>query len=87
MLFRCCCSKCSLDKSTKKEECFCCHDIHRCTDKFASLEEDMCITDHPGYKSVCLDTWVLEAAAIGLRTRKGRSYTVLREKGLTTDSQ
>lgn len=39
---------CSLDNSIKEG-------------RILSLEEEtICIIDHPGYKSVCLDTWVLD---------------------------
>ena len=29
-----------------------------------------CITLHPGFNSVCLDKWVLETAAVRLKTKK-----------------
>jgi len=77
---------------TKSEECFCCSEIDRCQEKLEELDEEewqacMCITEHPGFKTVCLDIWVLETAAVGFKTRQKRSYTELREKGGMTESE
>ena len=38
-------------------------------------KETSCITSHPGFQDVCLNKYVLEVAAIGLKTRRGKSYT------------
>ena len=50
-------------------ECLCCYE---CTQTATKLEENIslinnseivaCITDHPGFQSVCLDQWVLQTA-------------------------
>lgn len=79
---------CSLQNSQKREECFCCQEIDRCREKLYEAEpEPVCITEHPGFQAVILNQYVLEAAAIGLKTRKGRRYTVLREKKQVTNSE
>lgn len=79
---------CHMSKVQKKEECFCCQDIDRCREKLDGVQPlPGCITEHPGFRDVCLSKWTLEASAIGLKTRNGRRYTVLREKNQTTDSK
>lgn len=88
LFHRCKCTHCSLEYITKREECFCCHDIDRCQEKIQKLvesgnEEPLdCITLHPGFVSGCLDEWVLEIAAIGLKTKKNKRYTVLYHRHL-----
>lgn len=84
-----------MDLVTKPEECFCCGEIDRCQEKLYELvvkavgseEPPLCITSHPGFSSVCLDEWVLEIAAIGLRTRKNKRYALLYEQGETNKAQ
>ncbi|XP_020911892.1 uncharacterized protein LOC110249658 [Exaiptasia diaphana] len=59
-----------------------------CMDRMNELEEEVvCITNHSASKTICLDKWVLEVAAIGLKTRKNKSYTVLRKKGLASEPE
>ena len=80
LAFRCLCSMCNLSTVQKKEECFCCIEIDRCRDKMNAIDpEPVCITEHPG-----LNKWVLEAASIGLKTKKGRNYTVIRRRSLNS---
>ncbi|KAK3721679.1 hypothetical protein QZH41_013829 [Actinostola sp. cb2023] len=38
---------------------------------------DECITDHVAFENVCLDTWVLEVAGIGLKTNARKSYNAV----------
>lgn len=33
-----------------------------------------CVTNHPGFDSVCLDKWSLRLAAAKLRTKQKRQY-------------
>jgi len=49
--------------------------------------DDTCITQHPGFRNVCLDKWVLETAAIGLKTRKRKSYTTLFKEGIKSEPE
>jgi hypothetical protein len=86
--FRCSWGECSLALLTKQEECFSCKDIDRCTEKLEECEDDLdCICDHPGFRYVCLDKWVIVASATELKTRQGRKYTVMKSKGLASQSQ
>ena len=74
---------------TKGQECSCCMEEDRCIEK---MEEDghgtpgKCITLHPGFNSVCLDPWVLETAAVRLRTKANKTYSnqLTLSLGLTT---
>ena len=46
-------------------ESVCCREIQECIYKLEELDLDasvVCITQHPGFNSVCLDPWVLETA-------------------------
>ena len=81
-LFKCSCSHCSVELITKPEECLCCREINRWQEKLteAEHEEAKCITLHPGFCDVCMDRWVLQIAAFGLKTRKNRRYIALRQK-------
>jgi hypothetical protein len=36
-----------------------------------SIEQPSCITDHPGFKAVCLNVWVLQAAWYQFRQQYG----------------
>ena len=76
-LCRCKCSNCSLERITKPEECWCCMDMDRCTERMLEVDkEGECITAHPGYAACCLNSWVLSSAAISLKT-SAKSPTVL----------
>jgi len=72
----------------KPEECFCCLEMERCREKMEVIEmEDTCITEHPGFENVCLDKWVLETAAIGLKTKSRRSYVSLHKERKTSEAE
>ena len=78
----CKCSHCSLACIAKPDECKCCMEMNRCREKIEELEkEDDWITLHPGFNDVCLNRWVLETAAIGLKTKPNQSYTELLTQG------
>ena len=75
---RCRCSNCSLTCVVRAEECRCCMEVNRCTERMEEVEKDgQCITMHPGFDSVCLDWWVLQTAGIGLKTKLKKSYTTM----------
>ena len=65
------------------EESLCCTEIPGVQSKIAELDalspnslEVQCITDHPGFVSVCLDEWVLQTAYYGFRQQYGQAiYT------------
>jgi hypothetical protein len=49
---------------------------------------DECITLHPAFKEVCLSTWVLEIAAIGLNSKDHKSCTSQQQQhGKKTESE
>ena len=75
-----------IELSVKPEECFCCSEIDRCCKKMDGIDNS-CITQHPGFRNVCLDSWVLETAAIGLKTKQNKSYTVLFNQGMKTEAE
>ena len=41
---------------------------------------------HPGFESVCLSSWVLATATIGLKTKQKKAFTTLFDEGNTTDT-
>lgn len=51
-----------------EDECRCCQEIEVVKAKneeavqIEKIEKPKCITDHPGFKAVCLNVWVLQAA-------------------------
>ena len=76
-----------MDMIVKPEECRCCLEFDRCTEKMANQEPQTCITLHPAFRDVCLNKYVLEVAAVGLKTKAKRSYTVLYNEGRTSESE
>ncbi len=52
-------------------------EIQACRDKmyrFETEEESKCIREHPGFNEIVLNEWVLEHAALGLKTKGHKSY-------------
>ena len=41
---------------------------------------------HPGFKIVCLNSWVLATATIGLETKQKKAFTTLFAEGNTTET-
>ena len=41
---------------------------------------------HPAFASVCLNSWVLATATIGLKTKQKKPFKTLFAKGNTTDT-
>lgn len=59
----------AVTKSTKERECVCCREIPQFVQRLQQWqseggEEIKCITQHPGFRDVCLNQWVLEAASL-----------------------
>ena len=68
--FRCKCGNCSTETLQTSLECYCCTEIEACVSSLSShrvLAEcgtpPTCVTDHPGFRPICLETWPLLAAA------------------------
>ena len=57
------------------DECVCCTEINKIIEKVDDLSDSnvVCITDHPGFSSVCLNPWVLQAAYYQYRQEHGTS--------------
>jgi hypothetical protein len=62
----------------REEECVCCHEIERIVSKNEEVAQHEkhkrhynCITDNPGFRTVCLDRWVLQAAWYQYRQQYG----------------
>ncbi|KAK3712317.1 hypothetical protein QZH41_017253, partial [Actinostola sp. cb2023] len=68
----CQCGECTSMPSV--EECVCCVELPKVWQKVKDQrpQHDMkCITEHPGFKSTCLDIWVLETAYYSYRQDYG----------------
>lgn len=62
LLFRCSCNHCQAMPTSI--ECVCCQDVPQVLQKLNETSNPVqCITLHPGFKNVCLDVWVLQAAS------------------------
>ena len=44
------------------------------------------LLSHPGFESVCLNSWVSATATIGLKTKQKKAFTTLFAEGNTTDT-
>jgi hypothetical protein len=54
-------------------ESVCCKEINQVVQKMDNIEADLnCITEYPGFHSVCLDQWVLETAYFQYRQQYGQ---------------
>ena len=69
------------------KECLCCKEIAQVVEKMDGYEAEQldCITDHPRFKAVCLDVWVLETAYF--QCRCGRRFVPRNESTGSTRSQ
>lgn len=52
-------------------ECVCCKELERVATLMEEEDVQTCITDHPGFQSVCLDPWVLRTAYYAYRQQHG----------------
>ena len=50
-------------------------------------DEDKCITLHPGFHDVCLNKFVLEIAALSLKTKAGKSYRTIYAQGQRSEAE
>ena len=41
---------------------------------------------HPGFESVCLNSWVLVTATVGLKTKQKKAFTTFFAEGNTTET-
>ena len=76
---RCLCSNCQM--MDREAECLCCMECGRTTfkldDNITVLRKSSrftCITQHPGFQSVCLDPWVLQVAWLAYKQAYEQIY-------------
>ncbi|XP_048577062.1 uncharacterized protein K02A2.6-like [Nematostella vectensis] len=81
------CSNCSLKLLVTKQECRCCTEFATCSEKLQEVGLEGCIVDHPGFSVNCLNEWVLRTAAVGLKTRKKKSYTSVKSAKNASESE
>ncbi|XP_061195130.1 uncharacterized protein LOC133203348 [Saccostrea echinata] len=66
-------------------ESVCCCEIDRVNSKKDSFDKKLsCITEHPGFSSVCLDVYVLETAYYQYRAQYGELQTSSEERNRYT---
>lgn len=57
----------SIDRVSKAEECICWREIDCCGEVMESVDRSGdCITLHPGFSDVCVNSWGLHMAGINL---------------------
>ena len=73
---RCLCGHCIIMQSQR--ECLCCREIQVILNKLSDTDDTStsgsqlrCITEHPGFSSVCLNIWVLQAVYSQYRQHYG----------------
>ncbi|KAL3864440.1 hypothetical protein ACJMK2_006124 [Sinanodonta woodiana] len=79
--FWCTCGNCSIKETV--EECRCCKEISVISDKTKELNVD-CIINHPGFLTVCLDEYVLEAAYYAYRQQYGNRVEIMSDRNRYT---
>ena len=53
-------------------ECICCCELHEVAEKMQECSSAVsCIINHVGFRSVCLDVWVLQTANYAYQQRYG----------------
>lgn len=66
-----------------QRECLCCREIQTILNKLSNTGDTSsqvrCITEHPGFSSVCLNIWVLQAAYSQYRQHYGSYVAPLNE--------
>lgn len=89
LFFRCKCGNCSVDSLQNISECCCCSELEGCLEAMQSdlvlqdLSPDVnltCVTEHPGFKPVCLQKWSLRLAAGKYKTKGKQKYRQTRSE-------
>ncbi|CAB3984796.1 Hypothetical predicted protein [Paramuricea clavata] len=82
----CKCGNCSLEFLSNWQECNCCCELDGCQESLSSeiVQQDLgdednivCITQHPGFRPVCLEKWSLRMAAWTYKTKGKQRYKQL----------
>ena len=78
---RCSCGNCDVELLENVYECRCCSEIDQCVEALSSdlvMEvveiPPLCVTLHPGFRSVCLDKWSLRSSAGKYKTKDKKRY-------------
>ena len=89
--FRCSCLQCSRDLLRNISEYYCCKELEGCVEAMTCdlVREDLgegeelkCVTEHPGFRPVCLEKSSLRMASSKYRKRDKQTYKKLdRRKG------
>ena len=75
-------SNCKLDLLTNWQECNCCSELDSCRESLSTgiVQQDLgdaenivCITQHPGFRPVCLERWSLRMTAWAYKTTGNQS--------------
>lgn len=83
VFFRCTCGNCVITSLQNISECYCCSELEGCQDSMKSdlVLEDIgadvtlkCVTEHPGFRPVCLQKWSLRLAAGRYKTKGKQTY-------------
>ena len=67
------------------DECVCCHEYDQVVQKCQEVEDlglgpmPTCITKHPGFESVCLNVWNLQAVYMEYKQQYGDMSAVANE--------
>ena len=57
---------------SKMHECVCCCDVPEIRVKVDTFDANMiCITDHPGFASICLNEWAIQVSYYQYREENG----------------
>ena len=81
--FRCKCGNCNVALLQNISKCYCCCKLEGCEESIKSdlVLQDLapdgnltCITEHPGFKPVCLQKWSLRLAADKFKTKGKERY-------------
>ena len=80
---------CSLELLQNASECNCCRELQACTDTM-EMEEVLqdyppgtkltCVTEHPGFDTVCLQKWSLKQGAWKYKTKGNRRYKQIKSE-------
>jgi hypothetical protein len=87
-MYRCKCGNCGVELLANIFECYCCCGLEACEEALKNNEvlKDLkaegkdielikCITQHPGFDSVCLKKWSLKLAADKYKTKSKSRYS------------
>ncbi|XP_015766905.1 PREDICTED: uncharacterized protein LOC107345686 [Acropora digitifera] len=79
----CSCLQCCRDLLRNINECYCCKELEGCVEAITCdlVREDLgegeelkCVTEHPGFRPVCLEKWSLRMASSKYRKRDKQTY-------------